>query len=206
MKRLGLSVPKECPLAPPAFIPAVGRRARHRIPRGPQGISPKCCLSWNTVRPASAWKPNAAWLAGLDGGCQVPIAGHAEMLDDGTFELEGLVGEVDGSVIIRRKVTAAPMKPAPWASLWPVPRRGRRGRDPRPGVRAVSFPPPGCSGCRSLALTSRLAPQGKPIPFETGRVLFKAKTFGRGGAWGGKGQSFFRKVFSPLPAVFLIHI
>lgn len=27
------------------------------------------------------------------------------MLDDGTFELEGLVGEVDGSVIIRRKVT-----------------------------------------------------------------------------------------------------
>ena len=44
-------------------------------------------------------------LAGLDGGCQVPIAGHAEMLDDGTFELEGLVGEVDGSVIIRRKVT-----------------------------------------------------------------------------------------------------
>ena len=44
-------------------------------------------------------------LAGLDGGCQVPIAGHAEMLDADTFELEGLVGEVDGSTIIRRKVT-----------------------------------------------------------------------------------------------------
>ena len=27
MKRLGLSVPKECPLAPPAFIPAVGQGA-----------------------------------------------------------------------------------------------------------------------------------------------------------------------------------
>lgn len=66
-------------------------------------------------------------LAGLDGGCQVPIAGHAEMLDDdGTFELEGLVGEVDGSVIIRVG-DGPPMKPAPWASLWPGPRRGRRG-------------------------------------------------------------------------------
>lgn len=39
------------------------------------------------------------------------------MLDDGTFELEGLVGEVDGSVIIRGKVTGRAMKPAPWASF-----------------------------------------------------------------------------------------
>ena len=43
-------------------------------------------------------------LAGLDGGCQVPIAGHAVMLDDGRFRLEGLVGETDGSRIIRKSV------------------------------------------------------------------------------------------------------
>ena len=39
----------------------------------------------------------------LDGGCQVPIAGHAEMLDDDRFILDGLVAEVDGSVILREQ-------------------------------------------------------------------------------------------------------
>ena len=43
------------------------------------------------------------FLAGLDGGCQVPIAGHAEMLDDDRFILDGLVAEVDGSVILREQ-------------------------------------------------------------------------------------------------------
>ena len=43
------------------------------------------------------------FLAGLDGGCQGPIAGHAEMLDDDRFILDGLVAEVDGSVILREQ-------------------------------------------------------------------------------------------------------
>ena len=79
-------------------------RARHRIPRGPQDLAEM--LSFMEHRPTRICvEAERGLLAGLDGGCQVPIAGHAEMLDDGTFELEGLVGEVDGSVIIRRKVT-----------------------------------------------------------------------------------------------------
>ena len=41
------------------------------------------------------------FLAGLDGGCQVPIAAHAIMRDDTHFHLEGLVGEVDGSRLLR---------------------------------------------------------------------------------------------------------
>lgn len=61
------------------------------------------------------------------------------MLDDGTFELEGLVGEVDGSVIIRRKVTAAPMKPAPWASLWPGPSPRTAGPRSSPGCTRGKF-------------------------------------------------------------------
>lgn len=77
MKRLGLSVPKECPLAPPAFIPAVGQGAlgieSARIRKELAEM-----LSFMEHRPtASRGSPNAA-LAGLDGGCQVPIAGHAE--------------------------------------------------------------------------------------------------------------------------------
>lgn len=42
------------------------------------------------------------------------------MLDDGTFELEGLVGEVDGSVITAQ-VTGRAEKARAVGSLWPGP-------------------------------------------------------------------------------------
>ena len=105
MKRLGLSMPKERPLTQPAFVPAVGQ--------GALGIEFRAdrkeladMMAFMEHRPTRVCvEAERGLLAGLDGGCQVPIAGHAEMLDADTFELEGLVGEVDGSTIIRRKVT-----------------------------------------------------------------------------------------------------
>ena len=45
-----------------------------------------------------------AFLARLEGGCQVPIAAYAT-LDGDNMHLKGLVGEVDGSRIIRREVS-----------------------------------------------------------------------------------------------------
>jgi hydroxymethylbilane synthase len=41
-----------------------------------------------------------AFLATLEGGCQVPIAAHA-VLDQGRVELRGLVGSLDGKTLIR---------------------------------------------------------------------------------------------------------
>jgi len=43
----------------------------------------------------------------LNGGCQVPIAGYA-MLESGNLWLRGLVGEPDGSDIIRGEVEGTP--------------------------------------------------------------------------------------------------
>jgi hydroxymethylbilane synthase len=43
----------------------------------------------------------------LNGGCQVPIAGYA-MLEKDSLWLRGLVGEPDGSEIIRGEVEGAP--------------------------------------------------------------------------------------------------
>ncbi len=43
----------------------------------------------------------------LNGGCQVPIAGYA-MLENGVVWLRGLVGEPDGSAIVRGEVEGAP--------------------------------------------------------------------------------------------------
>ena len=41
-----------------------------------------------------------AFLNRLGGSCQVPIAGHGEILND-TFSLTGLVADIDGSRIIK---------------------------------------------------------------------------------------------------------
>ncbi|MDX8404050.1 MAG: hydroxymethylbilane synthase [Mariprofundaceae bacterium] len=45
-----------------------------------------------------------AFLARLEGGCQVPIAAYAT-LDGDSLHLKGLVGDVDGSVVIQREIT-----------------------------------------------------------------------------------------------------
>lgn len=47
-----------------------------------------------------------AFLTHLEGGCQVPIAGHAT-IDGGTVTMEGLVGALDGSMIHRKSKTGA---------------------------------------------------------------------------------------------------
>ena len=41
-----------------------------------------------------------ALLRALEGGCQIPIAGHAHIEGD-TVVLDGLVGSIDGKTIIR---------------------------------------------------------------------------------------------------------
>ncbi len=45
-----------------------------------------------------------AFLARLEGGCQVPIAAYAT-LEGETLHLKGLVGEVDGSVVLQSEIT-----------------------------------------------------------------------------------------------------
>jgi hydroxymethylbilane synthase len=42
----------------------------------------------------------------LEGGCQVPIGGHAQ-LDGDTLFLRGLVGTVDGGEIVRAEIRGA---------------------------------------------------------------------------------------------------
>jgi hydroxymethylbilane synthase len=42
-----------------------------------------------------------AFLKGLGGGCQLPIAGFARERD-GRIEMEGMVGSLDGQTLIRR--------------------------------------------------------------------------------------------------------
>ncbi len=45
-----------------------------------------------------------AFLARLEGGCQVPIAGHGKVTED-RLELTGLIAELDGSSLLRETIT-----------------------------------------------------------------------------------------------------
>ncbi|MDT8376814.1 MAG: hydroxymethylbilane synthase [Mariprofundaceae bacterium] len=58
----------------------------------------------NDAETVTRTKAERAFLARLEGGCQVPIAAYAT-LDGDTLTLKGLVGEIDGSVILQSELT-----------------------------------------------------------------------------------------------------
>ena len=50
-------------------------------------------------------------LAGLEGGCQVPVAGHAFLCDGSTLLLKALVADIDGSRALRREKSGSSADP-----------------------------------------------------------------------------------------------
>jgi len=50
-----------------------------------------------------------AFLARLEGGCQVPIAGHG-ILEEGRLQVTGLVADLDGKTVIRESLGGPPEK------------------------------------------------------------------------------------------------
>jgi hydroxymethylbilane synthase len=107
LKRLGLSERIRFEMPPEASLPAIGQGAlgietRLDDSRVQQLIAPldhadtRLCLS-----------AERALNARLNGGCQVPIAGYAE-LRSGEVYLRALVGMPDGSEIYRAEASAPP--------------------------------------------------------------------------------------------------
>ncbi|BDV00669.1 porphobilinogen deaminase [Thermodesulfomicrobium sp. WS] len=107
LRRLGLSAPHAEELAPPRFYPAVAQGAlgiEYRTDRPDLDE-----LLGFLDHPASrvCVEAERAFLFALDGGCQVPIAGHALLDDAGrTVHLTGLVADLSGETIIVRSGTA----------------------------------------------------------------------------------------------------
>ncbi len=134
-KRLGLSAPKSEVLGPPAFLPAVGQGAlgiEFRDDRT-DGADLRDLLAFMEHTPTRIRvEAERGFLAGLQGGCQVPIAGHAVMTGDATFALEGLVADLTGARVIRRTVNSRPQdRPGPGRATG----GRRRGGNPGRGVR-----------------------------------------------------------------------
>lgn len=99
--RLGLHASFMQPLEPDAFIPAVGQGALG-IECHEDNYQVLTLLAHLEDRDARVCvQAERAFLGRLNGGCQVPIAGHARMLDEENLLLAGLVAEPDGSLVLR---------------------------------------------------------------------------------------------------------
>jgi hydroxymethylbilane synthase len=110
LRRLGLSKRISRFLSPREFLPAVGqgmlgvelRRKDRRV---------KALLGFlNDRATETTARAERAFLKKLGGGCQVPLAGFAKLKAD-TLHLEGMVAELDGSVILRKKMRGSCEKP-----------------------------------------------------------------------------------------------
>ena len=102
--RLGIHAPHMSALAPPAFLPAAGQGALG-IEFADSRTDIRDLLQFMEDAPTrTCVEAERGFLAGLDGGCQVPIAAHARMTGENAFILDGLVASPDGGQVIREHI------------------------------------------------------------------------------------------------------
>ncbi len=100
IRRLGLDIKAQL-LEPEVLLPAVGQGALGIETRIDDEFTNRLVRKLNHLPTAWAVECERAFLARLEGGCQVPIAGYAT-ISDGRVNFTGLVASLDGSRIIRK--------------------------------------------------------------------------------------------------------
>ncbi|NHC04347.1 hydroxymethylbilane synthase [Acinetobacter sp. 187] len=107
LKRLGLEARIRHTLAPEVSLPAVGQGALGLECRSHDQNVLDLILPLMHQETNACVRAERAFNAYLEGGCQVPIAGFAT-LENNQVNLEGRVGSVDGSTLLRAVVTGQP--------------------------------------------------------------------------------------------------
>lgn len=110
MERLGLTAPVMVELGPPHFLPACGQGAIGLEYRSDDAVLHNLLRFMNDEETFVTVSAERGFLAGLEGGCQVPIAAYAQLRDD-QIHLEGLVASPDGKTRII-KSTSGPAQDA----------------------------------------------------------------------------------------------
>ena len=118
MKRLGITTPYMYALQPPAFIPAAGQGALGIEMREDRLDLMRMLAFLNHQESFVCVAAERGFLAGLEGGCQVPIAARAWLTESLRNKgmaptgrglcVEGLVADVRGQTIIRKTLEGDP--------------------------------------------------------------------------------------------------
>ena len=111
VKRLGLYAPHMTALAVAEFLPAAGQGALGIELRSDRADLLELLAFLNHRESSVRVTAERAFLAALEGGCQVPIAAHATLAPasareggEAALRLEGLVADVTGTRIIKKSI------------------------------------------------------------------------------------------------------
>jgi hydroxymethylbilane synthase len=107
LNRLGLKGVKAFALEPSLMLPAVGQGALGLECREDDAALRELIQGLNHPPTAQAVAAERGFLARLEGGCQVPIAGHA-VVEKGIVVFKGLVASLDGRRVVRGEGLAPP--------------------------------------------------------------------------------------------------
>jgi hydroxymethylbilane synthase len=110
LRRLGLSARITTVLSPDSVLPAIGQGVLGLEVREDDQKTQKLISFLNDLETELAARAERAFLKELEGGCQVPLAGYARVEKD-RIVLDGMVAELDGSVILRRQLSGGKDKP-----------------------------------------------------------------------------------------------
>lgn len=104
LKRLGLADRIRHCLAPIMSLPAVGQGALGLECRSDDAELLKLIAPLQHEETSICVRAERAFNAYLEGGCQVPIAGYATLLNDDQLQIEGRVGSVDGQTLLKERL------------------------------------------------------------------------------------------------------
>jgi len=109
LKRLGFDDRIRASLSPETSLPAIGQGAIGIECRNDDANTNNLIAILDDAETHICVDAERAMNARLGGGCQVPIAGFAELKDE-QLQLRGLVGRVDGSEILRSAIFGQPLE------------------------------------------------------------------------------------------------
>jgi len=106
IKRMGMEDQMHGYLEVDDVLPAVAQGTLGIQTRDDDDVTNALVDCLNHVDTSNRTLAERAFLARLEGGCQVPIGAYAT-LDGDKIHLDGLVGSVDGKILIRRQISGA---------------------------------------------------------------------------------------------------
>lgn len=106
LNRLGMADVPRTPIAPDDMLPAVAQGAIGIERRGDDSATAELLEAIHDTATGQRLTAERAFLAGLDGSCETPIAGLAE-LDGGRLRLRGEILRTDGSEALADDATGA---------------------------------------------------------------------------------------------------
>jgi len=108
--RLGLRERISAAVSPSEMLPAVGQGAIAIETRADDEVAVEATRKLNHRETEVACRAERAFLRGLGGGCQFPIAAHA-VVEGELLKLEGLVAKAEGEEILRDRNSGARDQP-----------------------------------------------------------------------------------------------